>query len=70
MKSLLNVTPKLVLTLCCVLFILNTAAQNVNNAYKNAINSTFAGIDKTKVPHKLLIDYAMEFIDLYPYAKK
>lgn len=39
-------------------------AQTVSTAYSTQINSTFANLDKTKVPHKLLIDYAMEFEEL------
>lgn len=49
------------LAMLCSLF---TAAQTVSTAYATQINSTFANLDKSKVPHKLLIDYAMEFEEL------
>ncbi len=42
-------------------------AQTVNTEWATKINQTFAGIDKNKVPHSLLRDYAMEFTDLAAY---
>lgn len=42
-------------------------AQTVNTDYATQINSTFANLDKTKIPHKLLVDYAMEFEELSSY---
>ncbi len=39
-------------------------AQTVNTEWATKINQTFAGIDKNKVPHSLLRDYAMEFTNL------
>ncbi len=42
-------------------------AQTVSTAYATQINSTFANLDKTKIPHKLLVDYAMEFEELSAY---
>lgn len=45
-------------------------AQNDNSTFANKINRVFAGVDKTKVPHHLLKDYAMEFIDLERYNGK
>ncbi len=39
-------------------------AQTVNTDYATQINSTFANLDKTKIPQKLLVDYAMEFEEL------
>lgn len=42
-------------------------AQTVNTSYATQINSTFANLDKTKIPHKLLVDYAMEFEELSAY---
>ena len=42
-------------------------AQTVSTAYATQINATFATLDKTKIPHKLLVDYAMEFEELSAY---
>lgn len=42
-------------------------AQTVSNDFKNTINDVFAGVDLTKVPHHLLLDYAMEFVDIRSY---
>ena len=39
-------------------------AQTVNTDYATQINATFANLDKTKIPQKLLVDYAMEFEEL------
>ena len=41
-----------------------TKAQTVDSNYKNAINAKLAGLDKTKIPTKLLINQAMEFANL------
>lgn len=46
---------------------LKVEAQTVNTEWAAKINQTFAGIDKNKVPHSLLRDYAMEFTDLAAY---
>lgn len=47
--------------------IVSLHAQTVSTDYATQINSVFANLDKTKVPHKLLIDYAMEFAELSAY---
>ena len=54
-------------TLLCFLFISLTQAQTINTTYKTQINAAFAGLDKTKIPYKLLIDQAMEFAELTDY---
>ena len=41
-----------------------TNAQTANTTWKTQINNRFSGINKTKIPHHLLIDYAMEFTEL------
>ena len=57
---------KLLLILClCLGF--NIKAQTVNTEWATKINQTFAGIDKNRIPHSLLRDYAMEFTDLSIY---
>ena len=46
---------------------LNLKAQNVRTEYADKINEVFAGVDLSRVPHHLLTDYAMEFVDLKAY---
>lgn len=43
-------------------------SQTVSTDYATQINTVFANLDKTKVPHKILIDYAMEFAELSGYS--
>lgn len=40
------------------------AQQEISTDYATQTNSIFAGIDKTRVPNGLLLDYAMEFAEL------
>ncbi|WP_300565033.1 T9SS type A sorting domain-containing protein [Flavobacterium sp.] len=42
-------------------------AQTISTDYATQINSTFQNLDKTKIPYKLLVDYAMEFEELSAY---
>ena len=42
-------------------------AQTVSTDYANTVNSIFAGVDLNRVPHHLLTDYAMEFVDVAAY---
>jgi hypothetical protein len=56
-----------VLLILCLCFGFNVKAQTINTEWATKINQTFAGIDKNRVPHSLLRDYAMEFIDLSIY---
>ncbi len=57
---------KFILVLCfCTGF--SAKAQTINTEWATKINETFTGIDKNKVPHSLLRDYAMEFTDLAVY---
>lgn len=55
------------LLLLCLFATSFMQAQTVSTAYATQINSTFANLDKTKIPHKLLVDYAMEFEELSAY---
>lgn len=43
-------------------------SQTINTTYKTSINAKLAGLDKTKVPNKLLINQAMEFAELTDYS--
>jgi hypothetical protein len=51
----------------CMLSIALMQAQTVSTTYATQINATFANLDKTRIPHKLLVDYAMEFSELSGY---
>ena len=42
-------------------------AQSVNTEWATKVNQAFSGIDKNRIPHSLLKDYAMEFTDLTAY---
>ena len=54
-------------TIIFVLFSLAGTAQEPDSTFAAKINRVFAGLNKSKVPHHLLKDYAMEFIDLEVY---
>lgn len=56
------------LALLCLLLINLSQAQTTNTTYKTQTNATFAGLDKTKIPNKLLINQAMEFAELTDYS--
>ena len=47
-----------------ICFCIDLNAQTVSHNFKNKMNDVFAGIDLNKVPHDLLLDYAMEFLDV------
>lgn len=44
-----------------------TAQNQVDTQWANDVNTVFANLDKNKVPHRVLLDYAMEFIDVPTY---
>lgn len=56
------------LLLLCLFATLFAQSQTVNTTYKTQINAKFAGLDKNKIPTKLLINQAMEFAELTDYA--
>lgn len=71
---------KKISTLLCVLYaILGHSQQqtnstqaiirpiHINNEWKNQVNPIFEGLDKTRVPHGILNDYAMEFTNVPAY---
>ncbi|WP_299551896.1 hypothetical protein [Seonamhaeicola sp.] len=68
MQSFWNKRLKAFFICCCMLIFMGMGAQTVSTAYQTQINSTFAGVDKTKIPHQLLVDYAMEFAELSAYS--
>jgi hypothetical protein len=59
---------KISLLICAVLLSsMLTAQTEINNNWKNQINPIFQGLDKTKVPNAVLLDYAMEFTNVPAY---
>lgn len=62
-----NLFKKSFLIILTLTSICGISAQTVNTEFETLINLTFAGIDKSKVPHSLLVDYAMEFTELSAY---
>ena len=52
------------LLLLCLGSLFYTTAQTVNTTFASQINNALSGLDKSKVPHKLLKDQAMEFVEL------
>jgi pimeloyl-ACP methyl ester carboxylesterase len=40
---------------------------SIPNTWKSKVNSTFQGLDKARVPHGILLDYAMEFTNVPAY---
>lgn len=38
-----------------------------DNSWKNHVTTTFQGLDKNRVPHKVLLDFAMEFTNVKAY---
>ena len=65
MKKLLYFSKGLLLF--CLFATHSIQAQTISTAYASQINATFANLDKTRIPHKLLVDYAMEFAELSGY---
>ncbi|WGH75363.1 T9SS type A sorting domain-containing protein [Tenacibaculum tangerinum] len=54
--------------ICALLVSCMLTAQTVtNNTWKDQINPIFQGLDKSKVPHAILLDYAMEFTNVPAY---
>ncbi|WP_046758675.1 T9SS type A sorting domain-containing protein [Kordia jejudonensis] len=66
MKSYLLYVKSCLVLFCLSVFTTSTA-QTIHTEYAARINQVFAGIDKNRVPHHLLIDYAMEFAELAAY---
>ncbi|WP_452220425.1 hypothetical protein [Lacinutrix salivirga] len=59
---------KITLFICfAFISLLLNAQTEVNNNWKNQINPIFQGLNKNRVPHKVLLDYAMEFTNVPAY---
>lgn len=55
------------LSLLFLVFNIATAQQEISTAYATEANNMFAPLDKTKVPHGILLDFGMEFTNLKAY---
>ncbi len=55
------------LLLLCLGSFFYLTAQTVNTTFATQINNTLSGLDKSKIPNKLLKDQAMEFAELGAY---
>tara|TARA_R110002073_G_scaffold161723_3_gene317376 strand:+ start:24836 stop:28015 length:3180 start_codon:yes stop_codon:yes gene_type:complete len=56
---------KYILLLCFLsIFKLSQSQTEINYDFANQMNSLFAPLDKTKVPHGILLDYGMEFTNV------
>jgi hypothetical protein len=59
---------KLKLFAVALLLAVNSYAQEeVNTDFSKQINTLFAPLEKDRVPHNLLLDYGMEFTDVYAF---
>lgn len=58
---------KLGLVLCLLCSFIGYGQQEINSQWKSQINPIFQGLDKSKVPHAILNDYAMEFTNVPAY---
>lgn len=58
---------KIILIILFISFRFSLNAQTVSNDFANTINDVFAGVDLNRVPHHLLTDYALEFVDIRAY---
>jgi len=49
-------------------YLLVTNAQTeINTSFAEQMNTLFSDLDKTKIPHGILLDYGMEFTDVTAY---
>jgi hypothetical protein len=44
-----------------------TAQQEINTNYTTQINALFSDLDKTRVPHGILLDFGMEYTNVSAY---
>jgi hypothetical protein len=57
----------LALILLCAFTYSSSAQDEINTEFINRMNYVFSPLEKNRVPHGLLLDYAMEFADLKSY---
>ena len=53
--------------LCFFVFTIANAQQEISNAYATQVSNMFAPLDKTKIPHGLLLDFGFEYTNLKAY---
>jgi hypothetical protein len=59
---------KIKISICFALVTFFAYAQvEINNHWKNQVNPIFQGLNKSYVPHGILLDYAMEFTNVPAY---
>lgn len=58
---------KFLLVLALLISITLNAQTEINDQWKGQINPVFQGLNKSKVPYKVLLDYAMEFTNVPAY---
>lgn len=59
------VSKKLLLPVLCFLFVtLINAQQDINTSFANQMTTIFSPLNKTNVPHGILLDYGMEFTNV------
>lgn len=58
---------KKIITLLLFLPTALLAQQEIDNNWKNNINPIFENLDKTRIQSGMLLDYAMEFVDVTAY---
>ncbi|MBG6110284.1 hypothetical protein H4V97_002520 [Flavobacterium sp. CG_23.5] len=47
--------------------IFSNAQQDINTTFATQMNTVFGSLDKTKIPHGILLDYGMEFTNVPAY---
>ena len=52
---------------CLILSLTTFAQQEINTTFKTQMNTTFGNLDKSRVPHGILLDYGMEFTNVPRY---
>lgn len=67
MKHLYNYTTKYYLFLLLLCSFGLQAQQNVSETYSDEFSEIFSGLDKNRIPHGLLLDFAMDFTNIEAY---
>ncbi|PVX46476.1 hypothetical protein C8C85_2337 [Flavobacterium sp. 103] len=57
----------LVLLFAFLFSVFTNAQQDINTTFATQMNTVFGSLDKTKVPHGILLDYGMEFTNVPAY---
>ncbi|WP_289023768.1 T9SS type A sorting domain-containing protein [uncultured Salegentibacter sp.] len=57
----------LLIVLFSIFYMEDVSSQTVNTTVASEINDVFSQLDKNRIPHDLLLDYGIEFIDITQY---